>query len=64
MSSFLAMGGYGAYVWSAYGITLLVLILNIWWARRRNAAALAHVQAARSMDEENAVPRATVRRLP
>ena len=27
--SFLEMGGYAVYVWSAYGITLLVLILNI-----------------------------------
>ncbi len=29
MMSFLEMGGYAVYVWSAYGITLLVLILNI-----------------------------------
>jgi heme exporter protein CcmD len=63
MSTFFDMGGYGAFVWSAYGITLLVLILNIWWARRRNAAALARVQAAISTDEETAVPRAMVRRL-
>jgi heme exporter protein D len=27
MESFLAMGGYAAYVWSAYGITALVLAL-------------------------------------
>lgn len=26
---FLAMGGYGFYVWTAYGITLVVLLLNI-----------------------------------
>ena len=38
MNDFLAMGGYGLYVWPAYGITLLVLAL-IWWdgARRRRA---------------------------
>jgi len=29
MMSFLEMSGYAVYVWSAYGITLLVLILNI-----------------------------------
>lgn len=28
VAEFLAMGGYGAYVWSAYGLALLVLILN------------------------------------
>jgi heme exporter protein D len=27
MESFLAMGGYAAYVWSAYGVTALVLTL-------------------------------------
>jgi len=29
MSDFLNMGGYAAYVWSAYGISFVVLILNI-----------------------------------
>ncbi len=28
-NEFLAMGGHGVYVWSAYGIALLVLGLNI-----------------------------------
>lgn len=35
MSEFLAMGGNGAYVWSAYGITLAVLIWNVWAAQAR-----------------------------
>ena len=29
MHDFWAMGGYGVYVWPSYGITLLVLALNI-----------------------------------
>ena len=29
-SDFLAMGGYGTYVWSAYAFFVLVLIFNIW----------------------------------
>ncbi|MES2219149.1 MAG: heme exporter protein CcmD [Pseudomonadota bacterium] len=29
MNDLLAMGGYGVYVWSAYGITLAVFGLNI-----------------------------------
>ncbi|WP_339513005.1 heme exporter protein CcmD [Pseudomonas sp. RL_15y_Pfl2_60] len=29
LSDFIAMGGHGAYVWAAYGITLGVLGLNI-----------------------------------
>jgi heme exporter protein D len=31
---FLNMGGYAAYVWSSYGLTLVVIVLNIVWARR------------------------------
>ena len=37
-AEFLAMGSHGAYVWSAYGISLAVLALNVAWpilARRR-----------------------------
>lgn len=29
--SFLYMGGYGMYVWPAYGLTALVLIGNLLW---------------------------------
>lgn len=34
MSAFLYMGGYAAYVWPAYAVTLTVMALNIVWARR------------------------------
>jgi heme exporter protein D len=34
VTDFLAMGGYAAYVWPSYGLTLAVIILNIVWARR------------------------------
>jgi heme exporter protein CcmD len=34
MSGFLKMGGYAAYVWTSYGLTLAVIVLNIVWARR------------------------------
>ncbi|HTC52019.1 MAG TPA: heme exporter protein CcmD [Steroidobacteraceae bacterium] len=33
LAQFLAMGKYGAYVWPSYGLTLLVVGLNITWAR-------------------------------
>lgn len=44
MSAFLDMGGYAAFVWPAYLVTLAVLVLNIIWARKSLARAL---QAAR-----------------
>ena len=32
----LAMGGYGAYVWSCFALTALVVVINEWRARRRH----------------------------
>ena len=37
MSEFFSMGGYGNYVWSSYGLSFLVIVLNIWWAYARSA---------------------------
>lgn len=34
VQDFLAMGGYGAYVWSAYGVVIAVFILQIFQAWR------------------------------
>lgn len=42
LQHFLAMGGYAAFVWPAYGIALAVLVWNIWSARR------AHTEARRT----------------
>ena len=44
MSTFIDMGGYAAFVWPAYLVTLAVLGLNVVWARKSLARAL---QAAR-----------------
>lgn len=45
MVEFLGMGGYGGYVWSAYGLTALVLIAQIWAAKRRHRALLETIDA-------------------
>jgi heme exporter protein D len=62
MTEFFLMSGHGAYVWSAYGITLAVLILNAWLARAKLRSAL---ERARELANEAEVPRKqpTVRRL-
>jgi heme exporter protein D len=62
MSEFFSMGGHGAYVWSAYGITLAVLIVNVWLVRAKRRSALQRAKALATQDE---VPRKqpTVRRL-
>ena len=62
MNEFLQMGGDGAYVWSAYGITLAVLILNVWLVRAKRRSAL---QRALELAAHEEIPRKqpTVRRL-
>jgi heme exporter protein D len=38
MAEYFAMGGYGAYVWTAYAVFFVVLALDAvapWWQRRR-----------------------------
>jgi heme exporter protein CcmD len=59
---FLQMGGDAAYVWSAYGITLAVLILNVWLVRAKRRLAL---RRAMELATEAEAPRKqpTVRRL-
>ena len=44
MSDFLHMGGYAFYVWSAYGITLVVLVGYIILPRRAERAALTEIE--------------------
>jgi heme exporter protein D len=47
LQTFLAMGGYGAYVWPAYGLTALAFVGMLGWtvstlkARRREEQGLA-----------------------
>jgi heme exporter protein D len=46
--AFLDMGGYAAYVWPAYAVTLTVIVLNVVWARR--ALARSRAEARRRLD--------------
>ena len=39
LTDFLHMGGHGVFLWPAFGLTLFVLIFNIWSARRSLAEA-------------------------
>ena len=53
MSDVLAMGGYGAFVWSSFGITFLVLVICIVQGRRRHARIMNDVATRiRAMEAE------------
>ncbi len=51
--NFLAMGGYAAYVWPAYGLTALVLLWNWWAARRSEAEARTSALRRNELSQEN-----------
>jgi heme exporter protein D len=47
IANWLAMGGYAAFVWPAYGLTAVVLgglSLHCWWRHRHSAADLERLQ--------------------
>lgn len=45
LSDFFAMGGYATYVWSAFGITFLSMIILLISSLRRHRTLLNEVQA-------------------
>lgn len=40
VSEFVAMGGYGLYVWTSFGVTALCMLGEMFALRRRHAAAI------------------------
>lgn len=40
----LAMGGYGTYVWTCFGLTALVLIICEWRARLRHRRVFRNIE--------------------
>jgi heme exporter protein D len=53
-AQFLAMGKYAAYVWPSYGLTLVVVVLNIVWARRLLRQARMDARRRLVMQEKRA----------
>jgi heme exporter protein CcmD len=53
VSRFFDMGGYAAFVWPAYAVTLTVIFLNIIWARRALARSRAEARRRLAMHAEN-----------
>jgi heme exporter protein CcmD len=49
----LAMGNYGAYVWTAYGLTLVVVLINEWRVRARQSTVYRDIEVRIKALEEN-----------
>ena len=54
MTEFLNMGGYGLYVWPAYFIVAIVLILNLVVPLRRHRRLLSEVSREKNSDGPDA----------
>jgi heme exporter protein CcmD len=53
MNDVLGMGGYGAYVWTSFGLTLVVLVICVLQGRRRHARIINEVRTRiRAMEQE------------
>jgi heme exporter protein CcmD len=52
LQDFLWMDGYAAYVWSCYGLTVLVLILNVWAGRRQLREQIVHAERRTRIQQE------------
>jgi heme exporter protein D len=50
-SEFLAMGGYGLYVWGSYGAAAAVLVLNVLAARRRDKTVRRELNDIKSLNQ-------------
>ena len=47
MNEFFAMGGYGFYVWGAYGVTALVVVAEVLAVRARASRGARAIAASR-----------------
>jgi len=48
MSAFVAMNGYGFYIWSAYGIAVLAIVVEVLLLRSHRRAVLAQARSTAS----------------
>ena len=47
LSAFIAMGGYGFYVWGSYFVTVAAIVIEIWALLARHRAALRLQESTR-----------------
>ena len=45
LDAFLAMGGYGFYVWGSYGVTFLLLAIEVLWVRKTRREVLQQLKS-------------------
>ena len=53
INQFFAMGGFAAYVWSAYGVALFALGLFAWLPKRRMRKILKQIEWQQRFNQES-----------
>ncbi len=53
LSDFIAMDGYGLYIWGAYGVTLVCMLIEPMMAAHRRRQAWRHAQLAAHSEQED-----------
>ena len=56
LAEFFHMGGYAAYVWSAYLVAAVVLLLNVILSARAQRQAIAELRAYRRLQQPASAP--------
>ena len=51
VADFWAMGGYGVYVWGSFGMTTILMALEVVWVRQQRQRALAQVSAETAFEQ-------------
>lgn len=52
VAEFLDMGGYAFYVWGSFGITALVMIIEVWQLRAQRRAILRNLSNETGSDSD------------
>ena len=50
LSEFISMGGRGAFVWSSYGVTAALIVLELWLLARRRKQTLQRLRQLQSLE--------------
>lgn len=56
LEAFLHMDGHGLFIWAAYGITFIVLVLNLWWPRQVRSQIIRTSKAEQLRQEGDKTP--------
>lgn len=52
LADFLSMGGRGFFVWGSYGVTFLLVVLEIWLLRRSRRQSLRRLQQLQALERD------------